>query len=283
MLETGTSVTGNVENTDGGSIAVNGATVSGSVSNIASGDISIGDTSTVNGNISSGNTNGRILITGGTFSGSLSGTDRSLVITGGSFTSDPTAFVNLTYYKVEHNTCYVVSVREENMVAMIGTEYYPTIESAINAVPTGNVSTTITLLADVGSGADLMIPDSKTIVLELNSKTVTRKMVSYGQLKIGTTGTVNGCISTGSNGTVRITNGTFMVASGNVIDAETGMVTITGGTFTGSLQGTDSHSNKHISITGGTFSVDPTVYVDNTKCTITESGGIWTVTPNSNQ
>ncbi len=255
VLKTGTVVNVNLENTDGGSIAVNGATVSGSVSNNASGAISIGDTSTVNGNISSGNTNGRILITGGTFSGSLSGTDSSLVITGGSFKSNPTAFVNTTYYEVEEvEDYYQVSVREENMVAMIGTEYYPTIESAINAVPAGNESTTITLLADVVQGADLMIPDSKTIVLELNDKTVTRNIVSYGQLEIGTTGNVNGNIN----------------ASG-------GLVTITGGVFTGNLIG-GSGNNKHISITGGTFSVDPTVYVA-PGYGATEEGDWWTVTP----
>ena len=99
-----------------------------------------------------------------------------------------------------------------------------------------------------------MIPDSKTIVLVLTDKTVTRNIVSYGQLQIGTTGNVIGNIT-----------------------ASAGMVTITGGKFTGALEG-GSGNNKHISITGGTFSVDPTVYVA-PGYGATKEGDWWTVTP----
>ena len=301
-----TTVSGSAENTDSGSLTVAGSTVEASIINHSSGNVLIGGASVVEGtvvnrngitNISGGTFNaragnsvlkadsGKIIVSAGAFSGDLSGAAQSIVITGGTYTAKPDSYVDERYFVVSGPTegIYTVSVREESMVAMIGTQYYATIEQAINAVPSGNESTTINLIADIGAGADLMLPDGKVIKIEAAGHTVNRNIVCAGVLETGTTGTgvFNGCISTASNGTVIITDGTFKVASGNVIDAETGMVTITGGKFTGALEG-GSGNNKHISITGGTFSVDPTVYVA-PGYGATEGDDGWTVTPTNTQ
>ena len=49
-------------------------------------------------------TAGKIVVTGGTFTGTLSGTAETLVIKGGTFSVDPSAYVDAAAYNVTANS-----------------------------------------------------------------------------------------------------------------------------------------------------------------------------------
>ncbi len=155
-------------------------------------------------------------IKGGTFNGEIklrnyvSGEFNSKVfaITGGTFSNDPSEFVDSHYVAVECDGKWVVERRAN--VAKVGDVEYTFLSEAVNAATNG---ATITLLADVEQVDGVLITD-KNITIDLNGKTFT---VSNGANTNNRNFKING------SSVVTIKNGT-MVAAGDYTSGAYGTV-----------------------------------------------------------
>ena len=91
---------------------------------------------------------------------------REISVTGGTFSSDVSAYVAKGYVQNENGT--VEQLGETNAVAKVGDTYYKTLADAVAAVQNGN---TITLLKDVDLGNTVTVAN-KTVTLNMAGKTI---------------------------------------------------------------------------------------------------------------
>ena len=123
---------------------------------------------------------------------------------------------------------------------------YATLKEAVEAV--NNLGKTVTLLKDVELTATVNVPADKTIILDLNGKTIdgTGKVriaiMSYGDLTVkdsSANGTIKAGIGTAGNA-INICGGTFTLESGNIyslnnailIDEQAAEINVIGGKIT---------------------------------------------------
>jgi len=149
-------------------------------------------------------------VTDGTFNGDVSITDdKNTSISGGTFTSDVSAYVPNGYIQNENGA--VETLGETNAVAKVGDTYYKTLADAVAAAD----NNTVTLLKDVTAG--ITIPAGKTMTLDLNGKTLTNvndhTILNNGNLTITGTGKVDNISHAKgalyNKGTVVVNGGTF--------------------------------------------------------------------------
>ena len=134
---------------------------------------------------------------------------REVKVTGGTFSSDVSAYVAEGYVQNENGT--VEQLGETNAVAKVGDTYYKTLADAVAAAD----NNTVTLLKDVT--ADITIPAGKTMTLDLNGKTLTNvndhTILNNGNLTITGTGKVDNISHAKgalyNKGTVVVNGGTF--------------------------------------------------------------------------
>ena len=134
---------------------------------------------------------------------------REISVTGGTFSSDVSAYVAKGYVQNENGT--VEQLGETNAVAKVGGTYYKTLADAVAAAD----NNTVTLLKDVT--ADITIPAGKTMTLDLNGKTLTNvndhTILNNGNLTITGTGKVDNISHAKgalyNKGTVVVNGGTF--------------------------------------------------------------------------
>ena len=134
---------------------------------------------------------------------------REISVTGGTFSSDVSAYVAKGYVQNENGT--VEQLGETNAVAKVGDTYYKTLADAVTAAD----NNTVTLLKDVT--ADITIPAGKTMTLDLNGKTLTNvndhTILNNGNLTITGTGKVDNISHAKgalyNKGTVVVNGGTF--------------------------------------------------------------------------
>lgn len=108
---------------------------------------------------------GKMTVTGGNFTGSIMMTSGATTsITGGTFSSDVSAYVAEGYVQNENGT--VEQLGETNAVAKIDDTYYKTLAEAVSAAD----NNTVTLLKNTVE--DVVIPADKTITLDLNGKKI---------------------------------------------------------------------------------------------------------------
>ena len=91
---------------------------------------------------------------------------REISVTGGTFSSDVSAYVAKGYVQNENGT--VEQLGETNAVAKVGDTYYKTLADAVAAVQNGD---TITLLKDVDLGNTVTVAN-KTVTLNMAGKTI---------------------------------------------------------------------------------------------------------------
>ena len=189
-------------------------------------------------------------VTDGTFNGDVSITDdKNTSISGGTFTSDVSAYVPNGYIQNENGA--VETLGETNAVAKVGGTYYKTLADAVAAAQDGD---TITLLKDCSS--ERVNLESKCITIDLNGNTLTSTS-AYGVMFCAKNGhkiTVNGT-KEGSKlvGTLMVTNGTD------------GHIEINGGTY-------ESSQYCPIYINGAVSSENSTLTVKNATITASNSG-----------
>lgn len=200
---------------------------------------------------------------------------REISVTGGTFSSDVSAYVAEGYVQ---NNGTVERLGETNAVAKIGNTYYKTLADAVAAAQSG---ATVKLLANING--QTVIPADKNIVLDLNGKTMTHTgttLYNSGTLvvkdssadksgKIVSTGNVG--IGVNHNSTTTIEYANIQAQEGAVITgyATGATITIEDGVFTAldnavvagngnktdkNTEGTPERVNANkITINGGTF------------------------------
>ena len=174
---------------------------------------------------------------------------REISVTGGTFSSDVSAYVAKGYVQNENGT--VEQLGETNAVAKIDDTYYKTLADAVAAAQDGD---TITLLKDCSS--ERVNLESKSITIDLNGNTLTSTS-AYGVMFCAKNGhkiTVNGT-KEGSKlvGTLMVTNGTD------------GHIEINGGTY-------ESSQYCPIYINGSVSTDNSTLTVKNATITASNSG-----------
>lgn len=125
----------------------------------------------------------------------------------------------------------LVSGSVSAQVAKIGTTEHATLQEAVEAAPDG-VKTTVTVIDNVDLPASLVIPATKNIILDLNSKTVSYTKTTISNLgilevKSGTIVSTTHCgIAVGTNSTTTFTSGTIESVEGAIITGKSTGATI---------------------------------------------------------
>ena len=172
-----------IKNDDGGELIING----GGFGNEEGCAVMNNNTATINGGrfIATGNyvlysrhindtvNTGKLTVTDGQFEGKLAQiNDAPIAISGGTFTTDPTAYLAEGYMSPKVGDSYKVGL-ETDAVAQIGDNKYTTLQDAFQAATKGD---TVKLLTDVHTnGTDsekARLTIGKPITLDLNEHTI---------------------------------------------------------------------------------------------------------------
>lgn len=140
-----------------------------------------------------------------------------LNITGGTFSSDVSKYIDPSSDWKEENGQYVVKpIPESEGVAAIGDKYYRTLADAVNAVTPGG---TITILNDVNEAPGISVPSGKEFTIDFDGHTYTLSNPGAGSTGTETNGfqLLQGSDITFKNGTIRISDKNGSVGSGKPI------------------------------------------------------------------
>ncbi|MBO5732191.1 MAG: hypothetical protein J6R38_01040 [Alistipes sp.] len=187
------------------------------------------DVDEMNGYIKGGHFNGAIALKN--WSGSELNS-KVFNITSGTFTVDPSEFVDDDYNVVENNGVYSLELKD--VIAKIGEVEYRSLQKAFDAVDNG----TIQLIGDVTLKSCVVLNEGKVATLDLNGKTITATeyaIENYGTLKIDGNGTINGIVYC-ETGNTTVENGTFNATESGTyvfLNSQGGTLTINGGTING--------------------------------------------------
>lgn len=226
---------------------------------------------------------GELTVTGGNFTGSIMVTSGATTsITGGTFSSDVSAYAATGYKAVELNGKTVVVVdTADTAVAELNGYKFTTVQNAINAATNND---TVKLLSDVTE--NITIAD-KVITLDMDGKLLTLPsdcgvsvVGASSKLTITGNGVMN-CDKTPiavSEGTVVIENGTITSATDYCTYArDGGTITVNGGTLTSTnavLSGNNTTGSMNFIVNGGTLTArkGPAIYQSG-QCELTITGG----------
>ena len=172
-----------IKNDDGGELIING----GGFGNYEGCVVMNNNTATINGGrfIAEGNyvlysryindtvNTGKLTVTDGQFEGNLAQINNApIAISGGTFTTDPTAYLAEGYMSPKIGDSYKVGL-ETDAVAQIGKNKYTTLQDAFQAATKGD---TVKLLTDVHTNGtdsnDARLTIRKPITLDLNEHTI---------------------------------------------------------------------------------------------------------------
>ena len=249
-----------IKNDDGGELIING----GGFGNEEGCAVMNNNTATIKGGrfIAEGNyvlysrhindtvNTGKLTVTDGEFEGNLAQINNALIaISGGTFTTDPTAYLAEGYMSPKVGNSYKVGL-ETDAVAQIGDNKYTTLPDAFQAATAGD---TVKLLTDVHTnGTDLPVARLTIrvpITLDLNEHTIyspddmgnnNTNFVALNVIADTTLKATTGGIDTGKNGGYAIDvykgakltiDGGKYYGGGTVVQVEKGELTINNGYF----------------------------------------------------
>ena len=173
---------------------------------------------------------------------------REISVTGGTFSSDVSAYVAKGYVQNENGT--VEQLGETNAVAKIDDTYYKTLADAVAAVQNGD---TITLLKDVDLGNTVTVAN-KTVTLNMAGKTIyNTKDLWDSKLNAWS------LISVRENGNLTITgDGTLKAKADDcyALDTQEGSakLTVENGTVIGNISAIYAFLGE-VTINGGSYSI----------------------------
>ena len=173
---------------------------------------------------------------------------REISVTGGTFSSDVSAYVAKGYVQNENGT--VEQLGETNAVAKVGDTYYKTLADAVAAVQNGD---TITLLKDVDLGNTVTVAN-KTVTLNMAGKTIyNTKDLWDSKLNAWS------LISVRENGNLTITgDGTLKAKADDcyALDTQEGSakLTVENGTVIGNISAIYAFLGE-VTINGGSYSI----------------------------
>ena len=173
---------------------------------------------------------------------------REISVTGGTFSSDVSAYVAKGYVQNENGT--VEQLGETNAVAKVGDTYYKTLADAVAEVQNGD---TITLLKDVDLGNTVTVAN-KTVTLNMAGKTIyNTKDLWDSKLNAWS------LISVRENGNLTITgDGTLKAKADDcyALDTQEGSakLTVENGTVIGNISAIYAFLGE-VTINGGSYSI----------------------------
>ena len=173
---------------------------------------------------------------------------REISVTGGTFSSDVSAYVAKGYVQNENGT--VEQLGETNAVAKVGDTYYKTLADAVAAAQNGD---TITLLKDVDLGNTVTVAN-KTVTLNMAGKTIyNTKDLWDSKLNAWS------LISVRENGNLTITgDGTLKAKADDcyALDTQEGSakLTVENGTVIGNISAIYAFLGE-VTINGGSYSI----------------------------
>ena len=187
----------------------------------------------------------------------------STTITGGTFTTDPSDYLEDDYQAVQGDDGYTVSMKDT--VATIGERKYTSLAKAIAAAQDDD---TVTLVADTTE--DISISGTKNLTLDLGGKTLTNTGIGKATLFVGSNAVVsvqNGSIVGGASyyniqcgteadptGSIELTDVTATAGNdGSSMIDNWGILTIHSGTYTGGMNTVKSEPTGTLTINGGDF------------------------------
>ena len=229
-----------IKNDDGGELIING----GGFGNEEGCAVMNNNTATINGGrfIAEGNyvlysryindnvNTGKLTVTDGQFEGKLAQiNDAPIAISGGTFTTDPTAYLAEGYMSPKVGDSYKVGL-ETDAVAQIGDNKYTTLQDAFQAATKGD---TVKLLTDVHTnGTDsekARLTIGKPITLDLNEHTI------YSPDDMGNNNTNFVALYVAADTTLKATTGGIDTGrnGGYAINVKDAKLTIDGGKYYG--------------------------------------------------
>ena len=229
-----------IKNDDGGELIING----GGFGNEEGCAVMNNNTATINGGrfIAEGNyvlysryindnvNTGKLTVTDGQFEGKLAQiNDAPIAISGGTFTTDPTAYLAEGYMSPKVGDSYKVGL-ETDAVAQIGDNKYTTLQDAFQAATKGD---TVKLLTDVHTnGTDsekARLTIGKPITLDLNEHTI------YSPDDMGNNNTNFVALYVAADTTLKATTGGIDTGrnGGYAINVKDAKLTIDGGRYYG--------------------------------------------------
>ena len=249
-----------IKNDDGGELIING----GGFGNEEGCAVMNNNTATINGGrfIAEGNyvlysryindtvNTGKLTVTNGEFEGNLAQINNApIAISGGTFTTDPTAYLAEGYMSPKVGDSYKVGL-ETDAVAQIGNNKYTTLQDAFQAATKGD---TVKLLTDVHTNgtdsSDARLTICVPITLDLNEHTIyspdnmgnnTTNFVALYVAADTTLKATTGGIDTGKNGGYAINvykgakltiDGGKYYGGGTAVQVQKGELTINNGYF----------------------------------------------------
>ena len=228
-----------IKNDDGGELIING----GGFGN-EEGCAVMNNTATINGGrfIATGNyvlysryingtvNTGKLTVTNGKFEGNLAQINNApIAISGGTFTTDPTAYLAEGYMSPKVGDSYKVGLETE-AVAQIGDNKYTTLQDAFQAATAGD---TVKLLTDVHTDGtdsrDARLTIGKPITLDLNEHTI------YSPNDMGNNNTNFVALYVAADTTLKATTGGIDTGrnGGYAINVKDAKLTIDGGKYYG--------------------------------------------------
>ena len=248
-----------IKNDDGGELVIN----SGRFGNAEGCAVMNNNTATINGGrfIAEGNyvlysryindtvNTGKLTVTNGEFKGKLAQINNApIAISGGTFTTDPTAYLAEGYMSPKVGDSYKVGL-EKDAVAQIGNNKYTTLQDAFQAATKGD---TVKLLTDVHTNGtdsyDARLMIRVPITLDFNEHTIyspdnmgnnNTNFVALNVAADTTLKATTGGIDTGKNGGYAINvykakltiDGGKYYGGGTAVQVQTGELTINDGYF----------------------------------------------------
>ena len=229
-----------IKNDDGGELIING----GGFGNEEGCAVMNNNTATINGGrfIATGNyvlysryingtvNTGKLTVTNGKFEGNLAQINNApIAISGGTFTTDPTAYLAEGYMSPKVGDSYKVGLETE-AVAQIGDNKYTTLQDAFQAATAGD---TVKLLTDVHTDGtdsrDARLTIGKPITLDLNEHTI------YSPNDMGNNNTNFVALYVAADTTLKATTGGIDTGrnGGYAINVKDAKLTIDGGKYYG--------------------------------------------------
>ena len=229
-----------IKNDDGGELIING----GGFGNEEGCAVMNNNTATINGGrfIAEGNyvlysryindtvNTGKLTVTDGEFKGDLAQINNApIAISGGTFTTDPTAYLAEGYMSPKVGDSYKVGL-ETDAVAQIGDNKYTTLQDAFKAATKGD---TVKLLTDVHTDGtdsrDARLTIGKPITLDLNEHTI------YSPNDMGNNNTNFVALYVAADTTLKATTGGIDTGrnGGYAINVKDAKLTIDGGKYYG--------------------------------------------------
>ena len=189
---------------------------------------------------------------------------------------------------INNAVTYTAHWTSSSNLARIGNTYYPTVQDAVNAVPTNNTKTTIQVIADI-TGENVVVSNGQYVEFDLQNHTMStttgsvinnsgRVDIISGTYSRTTTNDETRTIINQSSGVLNISGGTIQSSVHQAI-RNYGTATITGGTVTitaGVDQGViNNESGGNLTISGGQITGTKRQAVYNSGGTVTISGNAY--------